>query len=79
MPILNLLRHLRVHISPRKNTNNPNKKEVKSLFKKKGKLNYELYKAHLKGAQEWGGGMWVTILSSKKDSLDKITEKNTAV
>jgi hypothetical protein len=43
-------------------------------YSSKQKLNYELYKTHLKAAQEWGG-MWGTILSSINDSLDKIMEK----
>ena len=55
------------------------KDEVKFLYKKKEKLNYGLNKAHLKAAQEWGEGMWETILSSINDSLDKIMEKNTAL
>jgi len=33
------------------------KDEIKFLFKKKEKLNRELYEHHLKAAKEWGG-MW---------------------
>jgi hypothetical protein len=42
-----------------------------SLFKKKDKLNYKLYKAHMKAAQEWGG----IIRSTIHDFLDKEMEK----
>ena len=67
------------HITNKKAQITRIKDEVKFLYKKKEKLNYELYKAHLKAAQEWGEGMWETILSSINDSLDKIMEKNTAL
>jgi hypothetical protein len=37
------------------------KDEIKLLYKKKQKLNMELYNAHLKAALEWGN-MWHTIM-----------------
>jgi hypothetical protein len=45
------------------------KDEIIFLFKKKEKLNYELYKAHLMAAQEWGS-VWDTILRSIHESLN---------
>jgi len=39
------------------------KDEIKFLHKKKQKLNRDLYKAHLKAAQEWGN-MWRTTMES---------------
>jgi hypothetical protein len=44
------------------------KDEIKFLFKKKEKLNYELYKAHLKGS------VWDTILRSIHESLNREME-----
>ena len=37
------------------------KDEIRLLYKKKQKLNNDLYKTHLKAAQEWGNS-WYTIL-----------------
>jgi hypothetical protein len=67
------------HITTKKPQITRIKDEVKFLFKKKQKLNYELYKTHLKALREWGGGMWGTIRSSINESLNKIMEKNTAL
>ena len=39
------------------------KDEIKFLYKKKQKLNRDLYDVHLKAAQEWGN-MWHTIMDS---------------
>ena len=50
------------------------KDEIKFLFKKKEKLNYELYKAHLMAAQKWGN-IWYTILSYIHESLNHEMER----
>jgi hypothetical protein len=50
------------------------KNEIKFLFKKKERLNQELYNAHLKAAQEWGS-VWYTILESIHSSLNSEMEK----
>jgi hypothetical protein len=57
------------HVTTKKAQRTRVKDEIKFLFKKKEKLNYELYNTHLKSAQEWGG-MWYTILSSIHESLN---------
>ena len=50
------------------------KEEIRFLFKKKGKLNHELYKVHLQAAQDWGK-MWYLIQNSVQDSLNREMEK----
>ena len=47
---------------------------MKFLYKKKQKLNKDLYKIHLKAAQEWGN-TWYTILDSVIDSTNLETER----
>ena len=44
------------------------------MFKKKDKLNRELYELHLKAAKEWGG-MWQTIHNVIKEKLNHDMEK----
>ena len=50
------------------------KDEIKLLYKKKQKLNNELYKIHLKAAQEWGNS-WYTILDSVIESTNLKLER----
>ena len=45
------------------------KDEIRFLYKKKQKLNNDLYKIHLKAAQEWGNS-WYTILDSVIESTN---------
>jgi len=44
------------------------------LFKKKDKINRELYELHLKAAKEWGG-MWQTIHNFINGKLNHDMEK----
>jgi hypothetical protein len=48
--------------------------EIKFLYRKKGKLHYELYKIHLRTAQEWGN-TWHIIRNSILDSINREMEK----
>jgi hypothetical protein len=50
------------------------KDEIKFLYRKKQKLNNDLYKIHLKPAQEWSN-MWYTILDSINDVVNHDLEK----
>ena len=50
------------------------KDEIKFLYKKKEKLNNDLYNIHLKAAQEWGN-TWYIILDSIHDSINHELEK----
>ena len=50
------------------------KDKIKFLFKKKDKLNSELYEHHLKAAKEWGR-MWQTIHNSVNEKLHHDMEK----
>jgi len=50
------------------------KDEIKYLYKKKEKLNHELYKIHPRTAQEWGN-TWHIIHDSILNSLNKEMEK----
>jgi len=50
------------------------KDEIKFLYKEKHKLNNDLYKIHLKAAQEWGT-MWHTILDPIIDATNHEVEK----
>jgi hypothetical protein len=49
------------------------KDELRFLYKKKQKLNNDLYKIHLKAAQEWGNS-WYFILDSIIDSTTRELE-----
>jgi hypothetical protein len=48
--------------------------EIKFLNRKKEKLNYELYKIHVRTAQEWGN-TWHSIHNSILDSINREMEK----
>jgi len=50
------------------------KDEIKFLYKKKEKLNKELYNTHLGAAQEWGN-TWHIIQESILESINKEMEK----
>jgi phage pi2 protein 07 len=50
------------------------KDEIKYLYRKKEKLNKELYYAHQKAAQEWGNS-WNFILDSVYESINNEMEK----
>jgi len=50
------------------------KDEIKFLYKKKQKLNRDLYDIHLKAAQEWGN-IWYSILDSIHDTINQESEK----
>ena len=50
------------------------KDEIKFLYKKKEKLNNDLYNTHLKAAQEWGN-TWYIILDSIHDSTNQELEQ----
>ena len=51
------------------------KDEIKFLYKKNQKLNNDLYKIHLKAAQEWGNS-WYTILDYVIESTNSEIEKS---
>jgi len=46
------------------------KDEIKFLYKQKEKLNNDLYRIHLKAAQEWGS-MWHINLDSIHESINQ--------
>jgi hypothetical protein len=46
------------------------KDEIKFLYKKKEKLKHELYKIHLRTAQEWGN-TWHIVHDSILNSINK--------
>jgi len=46
------------------------KEEIKFLYKKKDKVNKDLYKAYLVVAQEWGS-LWHHILEMVQESIKK--------
>ena len=50
------------------------KDEIKFLYKKKDKLNNDLYVIHLKAAQEWGS-TWYVILDSRHESINQELER----
>ena len=50
------------------------KDEIRLLYKKKQELNKDLYKTHLKAAQEWGNS-WYTILDSVIESTNSEIER----
>jgi hypothetical protein len=50
------------------------KEEIKFLYKKKDKINKDLYKAHLKVAQEWGN-LWHPILQMVQESVNNVMNK----
>jgi hypothetical protein len=50
------------------------KDEIKFLYKKKERLNLELYKCHAQAANEWGH-IWYTIHKSINDSINQEIEK----
>jgi hypothetical protein len=45
------------------------KDEIRLIYKKKQKLNNDLYKTHLNAAQEWGNS-WYTILDCVIESTN---------
>jgi hypothetical protein len=50
------------------------KDEIKFLYVRKEKLNGELYRIHLKAAQEWRN-TWHTILDCTHDSINQYLER----
>jgi len=44
------------------------------LYRKKGKINKRLHKAHLAVAQEWGN-LWHPLLAKFQDSIKSIMDK----
>jgi U3 small nucleolar ribonucleoprotein component len=50
------------------------KDEIKFLYKKKDKLNNDLYNIHLEAAQEWGN-TWYIILDSIHESINQELER----
>jgi hypothetical protein len=46
------------------------------LYKKKEQLNIELYKSHIKAANEWGS-TWHTVHNAIHDSINQEMDKNT--
>jgi len=50
------------------------KEEIKFLYKKKDKINKDLYKAHLKVAREWGN-LWHPILETVQESINNIMDR----
>ena len=50
------------------------KNEIKFLYKRKDKLNQELYTAHLKAANEWGS-LWSYIQDSTHENINQEMDK----
>jgi hypothetical protein len=62
------------NITPKKTHITRIKDEIKFLYKKKEKLDSDLYRTHLQAAQEWDS-VWYIILDIIRESINQELEK----